>query len=93
MDGFHASIFDDVDRTDTHAQNINALAGLGITRGCNPPANDGYCPDRTVTRSEMASFVARLLCLGDDRPPMVDITTPANLSTHISTFNNATGFF
>jgi hypothetical protein len=38
---------------------INALAAAGITRGCNPPANDRFCPDRPVTRGEMAAFLTR----------------------------------
>lgn len=42
---------------------INAIAADGITRGCNPPDNDNYCPDRTLTRAEAAAFVARALNL------------------------------
>ncbi len=38
---------------------INALAAAGVTRGCNPPANTDFCPDRLMTRAEMASFLAR----------------------------------
>jgi glucose/arabinose dehydrogenase len=38
---------------------INAIAEEGITRGCNPPENDRYCPDRRMTRAEMASFLKR----------------------------------
>ncbi len=40
---------------------IAALAHAGITQGCNPPANDRYCPDDLVTREQMASFLARAL--------------------------------
>ncbi|MGD2102256.1 MAG: hypothetical protein PVG83_08445 [Acidimicrobiia bacterium] len=40
---------------------IEKIAALGITRGCNPPANDRFCPDRTVTRDTMATFLARAL--------------------------------
>ena len=40
---------------------INALAAVGVTKGCNPPANDKFCPDRTVPREEMASFMVRAL--------------------------------
>ncbi|HZD05466.1 MAG TPA: S-layer homology domain-containing protein, partial [Longimicrobiales bacterium] len=36
----------------------------GITFGCNPPANDRFCPGRSVTREEMASFLVRALHLG-----------------------------
>jgi lipoprotein-anchoring transpeptidase ErfK/SrfK len=35
------------------------LAGLGITKGCNPPANTEFCPDRTVNRGEMAAMFMR----------------------------------
>lgn len=38
-----------------------ALAGAGITRGCNPPHNDRYCPEEEVTRAEMAAFLHRAL--------------------------------
>jgi hypothetical protein len=38
---------------------INRLAESGITRGCNPPANDRFCPDRSVTREQMAAFLVR----------------------------------
>ena len=40
---------------------IDRLATAGITKGCNPPANDKYCPQRRVTRAETASFIARAL--------------------------------
>ena len=38
---------------------IERLAAAGITRGCNPPANDRYCPDEAVTRGQMAAFLVR----------------------------------
>ena len=40
---------------------IEAIAGARITLGCNPPANDRFCPDLSVTRAEMASFLVRAL--------------------------------
>jgi hypothetical protein len=42
-----------------HVDSISALAAAGITRGCNPPDNDLFCPDRSVTRGEMAAFMVR----------------------------------
>jgi len=42
---------------------IDRLAAAGITKGCNPPDNDNYCPDQAVTRGQMASFLARALDL------------------------------
>ncbi|MDJ0953725.1 MAG: S-layer homology domain-containing protein, partial [Acidimicrobiia bacterium] len=45
------------------AANIEALAAAGITKGCNPPQNDRYCPNDPVTRGQMAAFLARALSL------------------------------
>jgi hypothetical protein len=38
---------------------INKIAAAGITQGCNPPANDRFCPTNRVTRGEMAAFIKR----------------------------------
>lgn len=42
---------------------IDALRAAGVTKGCNPPANDRFCPERPVEREEMASFFVRALDL------------------------------
>lgn len=42
---------------------IEKLAAAGITRGCNPAANDRFCPDSIVTRGQMAAFLSRALGL------------------------------
>ena len=34
-----------------------------ITRGCNPPVNDHFCPERALTRGEMATIFVRALDL------------------------------
>jgi hypothetical protein len=44
---------------------VEWLAATGVTRGCNPPINDRYCPDDPVTRGQMAAFLARALDLPD----------------------------
>ncbi len=49
------------DDGNVHEGMIEAVAAAGITRGCNPPANDRYCPDNTVTRGQMAAFLVRAL--------------------------------
>jgi hypothetical protein len=54
--------FDDDDGSIFEAD-INAIAEAGITKGCNPPANNLYCPTEAVTRDQMASFLARALDL------------------------------
>jgi hypothetical protein len=43
-----------------HEAAIEVLAGTGITRGCAPGR---FCPDRPVTRGEMATFLTRALDL------------------------------
>lgn len=40
---------------------INKIGANGVTKGCNPPENDRFCPDRSMTRAEMASFMVRAL--------------------------------
>jgi len=42
---------------------IDKLASSEITKGCNPPTNNRFCPDRNLTRAEFAAFVARALDL------------------------------
>ena len=37
------------------------LAQEGITLGCNPPANDLFCPSLVVTRGQMAALLGRAL--------------------------------
>lgn len=38
---------------------INRIAEAGITLGCNPPENTDFCPNRPITRAEMATLLAR----------------------------------
>ncbi len=45
---------------------IEKLAAAGITKGCNPPTNDRFCPDGKVTREQMAAFLVRALGYTDD---------------------------
>jgi hypothetical protein len=42
---------------------IERLATAGITTGCNPPTNDRFCPDRSLTRGQMAAMLVRALGL------------------------------
>ena len=46
------------DDASEHESAIDVLASRGITKGCAP---DLYCPDRPVTRAEMATFLVRVL--------------------------------
>ncbi len=54
------------DNGNIHEGYIEAIAAAGITKGCNPPTNDHYCPDDVVTRGQMAAFLVRALHLTDD---------------------------
>ena len=58
-DGGENSFVDD--DSSVFAGDIERLAAAGITRGCNPPANDRYCPGDPVTRGQMAAFLNRAL--------------------------------
>jgi len=40
---------------------IDKLTTAGVTRGCNTPINDMFCPDANVTRGQMAAFLHRAL--------------------------------
>lgn len=53
------SPFTDVDVNSWSCRFIKRLKELGITRGCNPPTNDRYCPENYVTRAQMAVFLWR----------------------------------
>ncbi len=51
------------DEGSVHEANIDIMYDQGITRGCNPPENDKFCPTRQITRGEIAAFLRRLLAL------------------------------
>jgi len=53
------------DNDSVHEADIDKIAELGITKGCNPPINDMYCPGREISRGEMAAFLRRNLELPD----------------------------
>ena len=54
--------FNDVPTSHPYFQFIEALKASGITGGCqaSPPL---YCPDKPVTRGQMAVFLAKALGL------------------------------
>jgi hypothetical protein len=51
------------DESSVHQSAIDKIYEAGITRGCNPPANNRYCPDESVSRGAMAAFIRRWLDL------------------------------
>ena len=57
--------FSDVGRSRFEARFIERFAALGITSGCGDGTR--FCPDRAVTRAEMAVFLARAFTLDHGR--------------------------
>lgn len=54
------------DNGNVHENGIEAVALAGITVGCNPPANNRFCPEDNLTRAEAATFFARAFGLPSD---------------------------
>ena len=61
----------------THEASINALAAAGISAGCGQDPLR-FCPDRSVTRAQMATFLARALGVIETPQP----TQPAPATTY-----------
>ncbi len=59
--GYAGQFRDDEDSV--HQANIDIMYAEGITKGCNPPINDLYCPTDTLTRGQVAAFLRRYLSL------------------------------
>ena len=72
------------DNGSTQEPYIEAIFLDGITKGCNPPDNDRFCPDRSLTRAEMATMLTRALRLP---PADQDYFTDDNGSLHQSSIN------
>lgn len=57
---YAADRFTDVPDSNVFHDDITWLADAGVTLGCNPPANDEFCPGDNVRRETMAAFMHRL---------------------------------
>ncbi len=57
-EGADADLYTD-DNASVFEADINKLGTSGITKSCNPPTADQYCPSDTVTRAQMAAFLHR----------------------------------
>lgn len=88
--------FTDVPDTNIFHDDIAWLADARVTLGCNPPANDEFCPKASVTRETMAAFMRRLAknkvvdaatAVTADRAVAADTATTA---THATTADSAT---
>ena len=70
------------DDGNTHEANINKVAEAGITLGCGGAL---YCPIDSVSRAQMASFLARALGLEPMAPPPRPTTTTTTTSSATTT--------
>ncbi len=77
------SRFDDVDASSFHAPFIERLAELAVTKGCGD--GSGFCPDRVLSRAQMAVFLTRAfgLLAGAD-PGFVDVPEDAWYAAAVS---------
>lgn len=85
--------FNDVPDTHTFHNDIAWLADAEVTKGCNPPANDQFCPDDFVTRAQMAAFMRRIaqyLDAEDGTPAQADHAVTADSATNATSANSAT---
>ncbi len=57
------------DETSVHEASINAIAASRVTLGCDPESPDLFCPDRSVSRAQMASFLTRVIGIDPIVPP------------------------
>jgi hypothetical protein len=78
-----ASGYWDVADTSSFTADVAWLGAEGITRGCNPPWRDDFCPKRGVTRAEAAAFLVRALNL----PPAVEDYFGDDGNTHEDDIN------
>ena len=68
-----ASLFTDVDPTDMFCKQIHYIVSKNVDPGCDPGL---YCPGDTLTRLQMAAFVANALVQpGGDAAVPVDLRT------------------
>jgi hypothetical protein len=75
--GFQGSFADD--DTSVFEADIEELAASGVTKGCNPPLNDRFCPTDPVTRGQMAAFLHRALGDALDATSVADPGSPPDL--------------
>ncbi len=69
-----------IDATGAHAGAVNAIAAAGLTQGCEP---DLFCPDRPVTRAQIATFLSR----ARDLVPLADGPFTDATGTHAGAIN------
>jgi hypothetical protein len=78
------------DDTSVFEADIEWLADAGVTRGCNPPANDRFCPSQAVSRGQMAAFMRRFARFLGAEDGIVDQADQAATAHSAATANHAT---
>lgn len=73
--------FSDVPTSNSHYEDIHILAAEGLTNGCGGRDSDTYCPDRAVTRAEMATFLMRAAAV--DGGTTTRFTDVSSSSSHV----------
>jgi hypothetical protein len=76
--------FDDVSNDNTFHEDIEWLKAADVTRGCNPPDNNLFCPDDNVTREQMSAFMKRLA-----ENQVVDAATAITAGTAYEAINDS----
>ena len=72
----------DVPEDNTFHEDIAWLAANDVTRGCNPPNNDAFCPDDPVTREQMSAFMHRFAgSFGSVGDQVTDTTDPVTVDS------------
>ncbi|WP_195210572.1 S-layer homology domain-containing protein [Actinomarinicola tropica] len=81
--------FTDV-RPTSHHDDIYRLERAGLTTGCGTPTR--FCPEDTITRAQMATFLSRALRLpvgSASRTTFDDVTTGTSYTAHIEALRTA----
>jgi hypothetical protein len=76
------------DETSVFEGDIEWMAATGVTKGCNPPANDNFCPGDPVTRGAMAAFLHRYddyLGRGGAARAPITFSTTSTTATELTT--------
>lgn len=76
------------DDTSIFEADIEWMAATGVTLGCNPPANDNFCPTDSVSRGAMAAFMHRYddyLGRGGVARDRLSFTTSSTAATELDT--------
>ncbi|MEX0834740.1 MAG: S-layer homology domain-containing protein, partial [Nitriliruptor sp.] len=78
--------YDDVSSRNVHYGNVGAVTAAGIATGCGSRA---FCPDRPITRAEMAEWVAAAMRLSPVTPNFDDVAPSMSAAGAIGALQKA----